>query len=482
MTRLWNGVPPTVHFANFYNVFKSRGQKHGGVYQFFKPTYIPIDPEYVKDILIRDFPHFADRGIYHNEKDQPILRNLFFMEGNDWKSMRMKLSPTYTSGKMKMMFKTMLECSIPLVKRIRELTESNQTIDIKDVSARFTTDVIGSCAFGIECNSFESPNSEFRKYGKKIFQDNVIKTIKGVFRIACPNLAYKLRMVVFERDVEQFFSKAVTDTYYFRKNYNTKRNDFMQLLIELKDKENDTDQKVNSLTMNEVIAQAFIFFVAGFDTSATTLTFALFELAYNNDTQNKAREEVQKILMKYNGNLTYDGIGELKYMDRVIQETLRKYPPVALINRICTETYQVPYTTLTLEKGTLVGISVLGLHRDPDYYPDPDKFDPERFSDENKGKLVAGTYLPFGDGPRVCIGIKNLNELRFSFDYRRIVTGLRFGLMQVKIGLAMLLKEFEFSVDPRTILPLEIDLGFVMTVKGGIWLSSKRYNQHHDNQ
>ncbi|GJQ73206.1 Cyp6a9 [Trypoxylus dichotomus] len=459
MVHLYKGVPLSVHFSNFYNTFKSRGQKHGGVFQFFKPTYVPIDPEYIKDILIRDFPHFADRGMYHNEKDEPIIRNLFFMEGTEWKNMRMKLSPSYTSGKMKLLFKTMLDCSEPLVKRIKDLTENEQIIDIKDISARFTTDVIGSCAFGIECNSFESPNSEFRMYGKKVFEDSIFKTIRGVFRTAFPELARKLRMVIFDKEVGNFFIKAVTDTYYFRKNYNTRRNDFMQLLIELKDKDKDPRQKAGALTIDDVVAQAFIFFLAGFDTSATTLTFALFELAHNYKMQQKVREEVEAILIKYDGQITYEGINEMKYMERVVQETLRKYPPIAVISRICTETYQVPNSNVTLDKGTLVGISVLGLHRDPEYYPEPEKFDPDRFSDENKGKIVPGTYIPFGDGPRVCIG-------------------LRFGLMQVKIGLAMLLKEFEFSVNPRTKVPLEIDLGFVMTVKGGIWLDSRYYQRN----
>lgn len=85
-------------------------------------------------------------------------------------------------------------------------------------------------------------------------------------------------------------------------------------------------------------------------------------------------------------------------------ETLRKYPPVPILNRMCTKEYNVPGTNTVIEKGIRLMIPVIGIHRDPEYYPDPDKFNPDRFSEENKQKLKPYTFLPFGDGPRVCIG------------------------------------------------------------------------------
>ena len=95
----------------------------------------------------------------------------------------------------------------------------------------------------------------------------------------------------------------------------------------------------------------------------------------------------------------------LQYLDKVVNETLRKYPTIGFLPRICTETYKVPDTDLVLEKGTRVIIPVYGIHHDPDYYPDPEIFDPERFNDENKAKRPNYTFLPFGEGPRICIGM-----------------------------------------------------------------------------
>jgi cytochrome P450 family 6 len=85
-------------------------------------------------------------------------------------------------------------------------------------------------------------------------------------------------------------------------------------------------------------------------------------------------------------------------------ETLRKYPPLPILTRVCTKDYTVPNTTIKIKKGDMVGISTQALHNDPEYYPDPEKFDPERFSEENKKTRPDFTWIPFGEGPRLCIG------------------------------------------------------------------------------
>ncbi|XP_011706829.1 PREDICTED: probable cytochrome P450 6a13, partial [Wasmannia auropunctata] len=154
--------------------------------------------------------------------------------------------------------------------------------------------------------------------------------------------------------------------------------------------------------MREPTAQSYAFFVAGFETSATTATFALYELALHQNIQEKVRKEIDKILMKY-GNLTYDSVNKITYLHKVINETMRKYPPVPILNRICTKEINLPTTNIHVPKGTLITIPVLGLHRDPSIYPDPDKFDPERFNADKIEERHPYTYLPFGEGPRNCI-------------------------------------------------------------------------------
>lgn len=95
----------------------------------------------------------------------------------------------------------------------------------------------------------------------------------------------------------------------------------------------------------------------------------------------------------------------LPYLDMVVSESLRKYPPLPFLDRVTTAEYKVPNSDLVLEKGTPIYIPMLGMHYDPEYFPNPDVFDPERFSEENKKNRKPFVYMPFGLGPHSCIGM-----------------------------------------------------------------------------
>ena len=114
------------------------------------------------------------------------------------------------------------------------------------------------------------------------------------------------------------------------------------------------------------------------------------------------------------------------------------YGPVFQLIRTASKDYKIPGSELIIRKGTLTFIPVCAIHMDPENYPEPEKFDPERFSDENKRNRHPMAFLPFGDGPRNCIG-------------------LRFGLMQTKIALIKLLTKFKFSPSPETMIPIKFD-------------------------
>lgn len=118
-----------------------------------------MDTQLAKNILIKDFSNFADRGQFHNGRDDPLTQHLFNLDGKKWKDMRQRLTPTFTSGKMKFMFPTVIKVSEEFVKVITEQVPAAQNgavLEIKELMARFTTDVIGTCAFGIECNTLRT--------------------------------------------------------------------------------------------------------------------------------------------------------------------------------------------------------------------------------------------------------------------------------------------------------------------------------------
>lgn len=141
-------------------------------------------------------------------------------------------------------------------------------------------------------------------------------------------------------------------------------------------------------------------------------------------------------------------------------EALRKYPSLGTLHRRAKVDYRVPGTDKVINKGTAIFIPALAIHYDPEYYPNPDKFDPDRFDSEEKKKRDAMAWLAFGDGPRNCIG-------------------LRFGMMQVRVGLITLLRNFEFSAGKDTQIPARINpRSFVTLPQGGMNLKVKRINSH----
>ncbi|XP_049535741.1 probable cytochrome P450 6a14 [Anopheles darlingi] len=421
----------------WYDYFKKLGVPYGGMSQFIAPALVVMDPDLVKTILVKDFNVFHDHGVFVNEKDDPLSAHLFALEGTPWRLLRQKLTPTFTTGRMKQMFGTIWEVGQHLEKFMLQNYRQSE-VEMKDILGRFTTDVIGTCAFGIECNTLDNPDSDFRKYGNKSFELNPMIMFKFFLASGYPKLIRALKMKITFDDVERFFLGIVRETVEYREQNNVKRNDFMNLLLQIKNKgkldENDNEivgKGEVGMTNEELAAQVFVFFIAGFETSSTTQSFCLYELAKNPDIQERLREEINRAIDENGGQVNYDVVMGIQYLDQVINETLRMYPPVEGLNRVADVDYTIPGTKHVIPKRTLVQIPVYALQHDPDYYPDPERFDPNRFSPEEVKKRHPYVFLPFGEGPRICIG-------------------LRFGLMQTKVGLITLLRKFRFSPSAKT--------------------------------
>lgn len=229
------------------------------------------------------------------------------------------------------MFQTFIACTAGLEDILNDHSRMQDPVDIKEVVSRFTTDVIGSCAFGIDCNSLKNPDSDFRRFGRKIFDSNFARRIRNIIFFAIPrNILIFLGVKQTDREIENFFMNVVKDTIEYREKNNVQRKDFLQLLIQLKNQgsvdEDDENfgieqtpiSKVQTLTLNQLAAQCFVFFLAGFETSATTMTFALFELAVNQDIQDRLRLEIETVLKKYDFNISYEAVMEMSYLDKVI--------------------------------------------------------------------------------------------------------------------------------------------------------------------
>lgn len=159
----------SIPMKNIYQEMKSKGIKCGGISILAAPMLITADLQVIRSILSKNFHSFTDRGVYHNEDCEPLDGHLFLIDGAKWRNLRVKLTPTFTSGKMKMMFNILVECGDPLLKTLNEYADKEKPVDIKEVLECFTTDIIGSCAFGLDCKSFDGKVANFLKLCELIY-------------------------------------------------------------------------------------------------------------------------------------------------------------------------------------------------------------------------------------------------------------------------------------------------------------------------
>ncbi|KAK0166957.1 hypothetical protein PV327_004421 [Microctonus hyperodae] len=328
------------------------GSPYVGFYLFDQPCLLIRDPELIKNVLVRDFNYFQDRYACASPDDKLACANLFLMKNPTWKMLRSKLTPVYTSAKLKKMFALMMEVGDDLDTHMASLDLCGQgaNLEMKDL-----------CLLSI----FFMP-----KFSKP--------------------LGFKL----FSESSRNFLRQTTWDALAERERSGIIRDDLVGLLVELKKAYyKDPDNANFVFDGDNLVAQLAIFFTAGFE----------------------------------------------RFLDRVA----------------CVD-YKVPNSNLIIEKGTPVFIPMMGLHYDPQYFPEPDKYDPERFTENNKKLRKSCVYFPFGEGPHICIG-------------------MRIGLLQVKLGLVKLLMKHEFSPCKDTIIPLRISPKCLTTTsEEGIFLNVKK--------
>lgn len=466
--------------TKLYNQFSN--ERYFGWYQFMSPILMIRDLDLIKQIGIKDFDYFTDHVSFSTEDIDPLWsKNLFSNKGQKWREMRPALSPSFTGSKMKMIFHLMVECAENFVQYYLEKNEKIVTVEMKDVFTRFTNDVIASAAFGVNCNSLKDPENGFYKRGLEITDFSGFKGLRFFFYKISPILTKLFNITIISKEAGKFFKSIIEDSIKLREEQHIIRPDILHMLMEAK-KGKLSDDSTNSnsegfataqeaayhntskktiITDDDIVAQAIIFFIAGFDSSSTLMTYLAYELAVDQEVQQKLYQEIYETDKLCNGKLTYDELVKMKYLDMVVSETLRKWPPTPTTDRACTKNYVIPASKpgekdVTIEKGTTVWFPIYGLHMDPQYYPDPTKFDPERFSDENKHKIKSGTFVPFGVGPRNCIGS-------------------RFALMENKIIVYFILKYFKIVPIERSVIPVVLSKKhFNMTAEGGMWLGLEK--------
>ncbi|XP_021957428.1 cytochrome P450 9e2 [Folsomia candida] len=472
----FTGVSFIQNFTRTYNRLKSLNAKVAGGSDFGITKLLILDPDIIKSVLVKDFDHFVDRAghIPTPKNDYLFAKMLLVLKGDQWKALRSKLSPAFTTGKIKRLFALFDQSGKKLVKFIEDETTTTNEMDLSTGYSKFAMDVIASAVCSMNSKAFEEKDpSVFEKMGDKLrLRFGAKDMIHMLVIVLAPKLANLLGFSIFDMEMQDFFSSAIKGSIHDRQEKNEKRNDFIQLMLEaredkLKAEEGELstfekDAEIKSvgkastsgdmLDDTGIVANCVLFVLAGFDTTQSLLLFCAYALALNQDVQDKLREEVETVLEDNGGEFSYESIHKMTYLDMVISETLRVYPPAGITERTSTQDYQVPGTDYVLKKGGSIQVNIAGLHQDPEYFPEPEKFDPERFSMENKAKINQYAYLPFGAGPRNCIG-------------------MRFALTEVKVAISHLVHNFRIEPSQKTLIPMKYTNENSLKPKGGMFLA-----------
>ncbi|XP_021368001.1 cytochrome P450 3A18-like [Mizuhopecten yessoensis] len=441
--------------------------KYGKIFGTFEgrlPNLFIADPKLLKEILVKDFNSFVNRRDF-DQMDGPLRDSLLSIQDDHWRFVRNMITPTFSGKKLKEMGPLLRQAGDLLIEMLEAKAAKNEDTSLKETFGAYTIDCIARTAFGLEINTQRDPDDPFIKHSKA-FTESTIMVVQIMIILFFPFLAWLPRLfqsmgINLNKNATNFFV-SVTETALKERRQNPGNHaDFLELMAhsQAANEESSKTEGVTAspgssrktLTDAEIRSQALLFFLAGYDTTSNSLMFTFYHLAIHTDVCDRVMQEVDDNLGKENPD--YDNIKKLTYMEMVIEETMRIFPAASRIDRIASR--DVTIGNVEIPKGMIVNIPVGAIQMDPEYWPDPDKFDPERFTPEAKANRDPYTYLPFGAGPRNCIGV-------------------RLAMMEQKMCMAQVLQHFRPVRSERTDCPPKISkLGNTVT-DGGLWIKFEK--------
>jgi len=421
-----------------------------GYYYGLRPRILISDLDMVKQILVKDI------SLFTNRPDVPRgVPTLLALRDQRWKEIRHILTPTFSSHKMKGMVPIMNECAGVLTEVLEE--KVGTPFDIYGYFQGLTLDVISRCALALQLDCQRKPDDTVLLAIRKLFTMELSRIV--VMLVCFPGMRnITRRMFAFAPQ-----SKLIGFILGHLRTVIEKRRrdkedpvlvDALHLLLEASEgKHENSEASEGQILLNdsEIMWNAYVFLLAGYQTTSSALAYTTHLFSVYPDIQEKVYQEVMDNI-GMDEDITYDNVNSLTYMELVINESLRMYPPLPLL-----VSREVKETTVinghTLPENAVVDIPVWAIHYDPNLWPDPETFDPMRHTQEEKAKRHPMAFLPFGVGPRNCIGA-------------------RFAYLEMKIALAKFVRKFVATRCEKTIDPLPtLVLTSNMTPENGVWVT-----------
>ncbi|XP_061106988.1 thromboxane-A synthase isoform X2 [Conger conger] len=435
----------------------------------------------LRQIMVKQFSLFPNRMTIR-AATRPMSDCLLMLKDDRWKRVRSVLTPSFSSARMREMVPLIRTATHTLMGNLQDRAQSGESFDIHRCFGCFTMDVIASVAFGTQVDSQKNPDDPFVNHAQKFFSFTFFRPIMFLL-IAFPFLIPPLAGLIPNRardEVNAFFITCIQEIIKQREQQpaSERRRDFLQLMLDARgssefvglerfDVVNQADEQPGPstdprpaqdppprrtqrtpITEDEVVGQAFIFLLAGYETSSNTLAFVCYLLATHPHCQARLQQEVDHFYSRHD-SADYHSVQELKYLDMVISEALRLYPPGFRFAREVEQDCMV--NGQFLPKGATLEIPAGYLHYDPLHWPEPERFHPERFTEEARSSRHPFVYLPFGAGPRSCVG-------------------MRLAQLEIKMALVHIFRRFTVLPCAQTKVPLELKSFTTLGPKNGIFL------------
>uniref|UniRef100_A0A3Q1EYR2 Cytochrome P450 3A n=1 Tax=Acanthochromis polyacanthus TaxID=80966 RepID=A0A3Q1EYR2_9TELE len=401
-------------FTKFDQQCFNKYGKTWGIFDGRQPVLCITDPGMIKTVLIKEcYSLFTNRRNFR--LNGPLYDAVGIAEDEQWRRIRSILSPSFTSGRLKEMFDIMKRHSANMMSSFTKKADKDEPIELKDVFGSFSMDIVTSTAFSVDIDSLNNPSDPFVANIKKMLKFDLFSpllVIIGFFPFMGP---------IFEKMELSFFPKSVTDFFYAAlQKIKSSRAKGEQMWLQ------------SFLDILEKYPPAFLpapcdFIVDHFNCKLKSSLDSAAPFA----------------------PIQYQPLMQMEYLEGVINESLRLYPIVPRVERVAKATVEI--NGIVIPKGMVVMVPTWPMHRDPDVWPEPEKFKPERFCKENKDSIDPYTYMPFGLGPRNCIG-------------------MRFALVMIRLALVEILRKYNFTVCKETEIPLELDIQGLVAPKRPIKL------------
>ncbi|BBY73743.1 cytochrome P450 [Mycolicibacterium parafortuitum] len=368
----------------------------------FPPFVAVFNPEGIRDVLGRN-DAFSERCIVHEEVQDMAGDSLFVLPNEKWRPRKRALQPVFSKANVRLFGGHMSRAA----QRFVDAWPGGGEVDLDLECRRITMQSLGRSVLGVDLNDSADVIAEHMHVASSYTADRALRPVRAPRWLPTPARRRAKKAVAEMRKVTADILQACRDDP-------DRDAPLVRALMDAKDPETGL-----ALTDDDICNDLLIFMLAGHDTTATALTYALWILGHHPDVQDKVAAEVAALGDR---ELEPTDVPALGYTVQVLHEALRLCPPAAGVGRLAVRDIDV--AGYRVQAGTLVAVGIYALHRDPQLWPDPDRFDPDRFSPENTAARERWHFLPFAGGARACIG-EHFARLETTLALATIVRSMR---------------------------------------------------------